>query len=186
VPVSRNEKALRVIAPVLYSDGLGLPFVPFTFPTVLFSRLAGQYGYTNLTWGEVDKIWGLYSAGRASGDLSRGGFNDAAVVYLVSQGVTEYNAASWLGMAEVAAESWWGQGSYFSDFGGSPGVVGAASGLVQGAVDAVRAVGDGIVSGIARGLGVPRWIMWGIFGLGALLLGWFLIRVYLPRARRAF
>jgi len=112
--------------------------------------------------------------------------NNIAQNEAAAQGVSEYDAGAWLGVADAAAERWWGQGSYFADFGGSPGVVGAASGLVQGAVDAVRAVGDGIVSGIARGLGIPRWIMWGIFGLGALLLGWFLVRVYLPRARRAF
>lgn len=159
--------------------GMGIPFVPFTFPTVSFCRLAKEMGYT-IGWGECDDIWALYRDGRKSGEIpvSPEGWTSTSEAreYLVRKGVDELLARKWLAVADEAAERWWGQGDYFVGFGGEPGLFGAVSGLFQGAGELVGGtVGkltSGIVSGVAAGLKLPKWLIWAVFFLLLALILW--------------
>ncbi len=156
------------------SRGLSLPFVPFTFPTVLFRRLALQMGYPSQTFSVIDGIWAAYREGRSNGLIS-GGRNESTERYLIQRGFSQSVVWSWLSTAEVAAEQWWGQGTYFADFGASGGVGGAVSGVVQGAVDMVRGVGDALVSGVARSIGIPRWLVWVLVVAALAVVLWVLV-----------
>lgn len=173
------------------SVGLGLPFVPFTFPTVMFGRLAAEMGYPSLTWGVIDRIWSVYRRGRESGEIrdpgyftSAGAFNREAIDYLVAEGIERDAVQKWLVVADEAASRWWGQGTFFDDFGGAGGVLGAVEGVAQGAVDVVKSVGGAIVGGVARSFGIPRWIVVTVVVLVVALVGFVVVRAYFPRALR--
>lgn len=173
------------------SGGLAFPFVPLTFPTFLFGRLAGEIGYTSLTWGVIDHVWSVYKRGRSTGAIrdpgyytSSGEFNREAVEYLVAHGIERDTAKKWLVVADEAANRWWGQGTFFQDFGGSGGVLGAVEGVAQGAVNVVKSVGGAIVGGVARSLGIPRWIVVTLVVLVVALVGFVVVRAYFPRALR--
>jgi hypothetical protein len=175
-------------APYVPAGSLGLPFVPFTFPTVLFCNMAERLGYT-MSWSDADRVWKIFSEGMDDGALS---VDDRGVVqsnkfvdYVMSRGVDRDLAVKWLGAAQEAAVEWWGQGSYFRHFGGSSGVLGAAGGVVQGAAEAVKAAGDAVVGGIARAVGVPRWLLTVLVGLAVVAVVAVIVRAYFPRALRA-
>lgn len=166
--------------------GMDLPFVPFTFPTVLFRRAALRFPYPSLTWGWIDRIWAVYRDGRAAEKFS-GGFNDASRRYLVSQGIPDDLANMWLATADYAAEQWWGQGTWFVDFGGAPGVLGAVAGVVQGVMSAARNVSGAFLEGIARSIGVPRWVVGVVLVLVVSAVFYWLVKSnVLSRAVRAF
>lgn len=160
--------------------GMGLPFVPFTFPTILFSRLAESLGYPSITWRVADDVWAIYRDGRDAGEIEIvDGHVDgsAARDYLVARGVDRDIAARWLSTADEAARQWWGKGSYFRDFGAEGGIFGAVGGVVEGAATivsrGVRSIVSGIGRGIGKGIGMPWWLILGfvlVLGMIAVFL----------------
>lgn len=139
------------------ADAMGIAFVPFTFPTYLFCKVAEEFPY-NISWGKADAIWNAYHRGVKTGAIKSPGKTNDARSYLMSQGFSSYDAGAWLATAEVCAERWWGQGTWFEDFGASPGFFGAVEGVVSGLAEAIGGTLNTIGRGILGGFGLPKWL----------------------------
>ena len=154
--------------------GLGLPFVPFTFPTVLFARLADDMGF-EFSWPEVDEFYSAYVKGRSTGEISKPGNTSQAVDYIASQTwARKEKVREWMKVAEAGVFTWWGNtGTYLADFGAKTVSEKVGDGIkdaVKTVVGAASDVGKKIVAGAAEGLGVPKWIFVGVVGVSLVLV----------------
>lgn len=168
----------------LKSAAMDIPFVPFTFDTVLFCNLAKDLGY-DLTWQQADDLWEAYKKGRDSGDIPQPGNTSEAARYMAAQTWWRPETAEqWLTTADAAAQSWWGFGGYFADFG-APGPIAKVTEKIgevaKGISKAAANVGRNIADGVAQGIGLPKWII-GTVIFGAILIVIFVgVRAYSPK-----
>lgn len=145
-------------------EAMALPFVPFTFPTVTFTHAAEKLGFADVaSWSWADKGWSAYSNGRATKKISDSnkGFSQAAKEYLISQGMTDNAAWSWLATADSFSDSWLAWGSYFEDFG--------APSLIGGITEAIGGAAGDVVAGLAKGVSGSLLNPW-VLGVGGLAI----------------
>ena len=169
-------------------SGMGIAFVPFTFPTVMFGTLASDMGY-DFSWSAIDDIWNAYSEGRATGKISKPGQTSEAIDY-INQATWERkdHIKEWFSTAkEAATKTDWGQvlyASYFTDFGAQ----GTLDMVVQGAGNIVKSVTSvaadttkKLANSFVEGLGLPKWIFWGIVILIVGLVVYFTVKFRYPK-----
>ena len=165
--------------------GMEIPFVPFTFDTVNFCSLAKDKG-REITWAAADELWDAYKAGRASGGIALPGNTPQAAQYMKDHTWQRLDTCqAWLDTADDAAKAWWGFGGFFADFG-RPGPVAVvtekAGEIVKAAGKAVSKIGNNLATGIAEGIGLPKWIIGTVALAIGLLILWVTVRAYRQNA----
>lgn len=159
------------------NSGLGIPFVPFTFSTVSFCRVAVKMGlwdyswpYVSL-WGWADTGWATYQRIRPQLLKDHGedalGNSEEAVRLMEAAGMKYQDAADWLGVADAASDDFWASGTAMADFkgGGVPVVI---RDTAEGVGVAIRSVAGSILKGVTGGGGkvLPLLVIGGLVYYG--------------------
>jgi len=152
---------------------LGKPFVPFTFSTVSFCRVAVRLGLFNASWpygslwSWADTGWALYSAAREQIPEAQRGNTDAALAAMQRGGMKYQDAADWLDVADAASNDFWASGTALRDFEGG-GVPAPIRDVAEGVGVVIRSVAGSILNGVTGGAGkmVPLLLVGGLVVYG--------------------
>lgn len=135
------------------NGGLALPFVPFTFSTVSFCRVAVNVGLFDASW-PYAKLWSWADTGYSTYMKIRPQLSDnelgnssRALALMQEQGMDYQDAADWLDVADAASEDFWASGTAMRDFKGG-GVPAPIRDVAQGAGVVIRSVAGSVLKGI--------------------------------------
>lgn len=144
------------------NSGLAIPFVPFTFSTVSFCRVAVKMGLWNFSWpyaqlwSWADTGWATYQRIRPQLLKDHGenalGNSEEAVRLMQAAGMKYQDAADWLGTADAASDDFWASGTAMADFKGG-GVPAPIRDVAEGVGVVIRSVAGGVLKGITGGGG---------------------------------
>lgn len=132
---------------------LGIPFLPFTFPTTAFCGVAVDMGLFNASWpypslwSWADGGWEVYKKIRPQLKDNELGNTDRALKLMQDAGMKYQDAADWLDTADAASNDFWASNTAFRDFkgGGVPVVI---RDVAEGVGVTIRSVAGGVLKGI--------------------------------------